>query len=61
MKKKYLVPALRIEKFHIEDIITESVVDVLKKPEGIVDSELGTINFNDGNTLESINYTKFFR
>jgi len=60
MKKKYLAPTLNIEKFYVEDIITESVTDVLQT-KGIVDSEMGNINFDDGNTLESIDYTKFFK
>ena len=58
MKKQYIIPALQIEKFHVEDIITDSVTDVLT-PNGIVDDELGNINFTDGNTLESIDYTQF--
>lgn len=60
MKKKYLMPALRIEKFHVEDIITESVTDVLS-PSGVESDEYGRINFTDGNTLQSIDYTKFFK
>lgn len=60
MKKKYLMPSVKIEKFSVEDIITESITDVLT-PTGIVDSELGQINFADGNTLESIDYTQFFK
>lgn len=59
MKKKYLVPALRIEKFNVEDIITASVTDVLAG--GITDKEMGTISFDSGNTLQSIDYTKFFK
>lgn len=59
MKKKYLVPALKIEKFIVEDIITESVTNVLIN--GISDTEMGKINFGDGNTLQSIDYTKFFK
>ena len=58
MKKKYLVPALTIEKFVVEDIITESVTNVLVNG---VETEMGKINFNDGNTLQSIDYTKFFK
>ena len=59
MKKKYLVPALRIEKFNVEDIITESVTNALVG--GISDNEMGTISFDQGNTLQSIDYTKFFK
>ena len=59
MKKKYLVPALRIEKFNVEDIITESMTNVLAG--GITDKEMGTISFDNGNTLQSIDYTKFFK
>lgn len=59
MKKKYIVPAFEVAVFHVEDIITESVTNVLEP--GIRDDELGVINFNDGNTLEAIDYTKFFK
>lgn len=60
MKKKYIVPAFQIEKFHVENIMEESAVDVLK-PSGIVDEELGEIKFGDGNTLQSIDYRKFLK
>ena len=59
MKKKYLVPALRIEKFTVEDVITTSMTNVLM--DGVYDTEMGTIKFEDGNTLQSIDYTKFFK
>lgn len=58
MKKKYVVPALQIEKFHVENIMEESAIDVLR-PNGIIDEELGTIQFGDGNTLQSIDYRSF--
>ena len=59
MKKQYIVPALEIQMFNVEDIITESIVNVLEF--GFTDEELGEIKFDDGNTLESINYKKFFK
>ena len=59
MKKKYIVPALQIEKFHVENIMEESaVIDVLT-PYGITDTELGKIDFSTGNTLQSIDYRNF--
>lgn len=60
MKKIYKEPTLRIEKFHVDDIITVSVTDVLQDG-GVVDEELGQINFGEGNTLESIDYGKFLK
>ena len=61
MKRKYLAPALKIEKFIVENIMTESATDVLKSST-ITDKEMaGVIKFDDGNTLQSIDYTKFFK
>ena len=60
MKKIYKKPTLRIEKFHVEDIITVSVTDVLQEG-GVNIEELGEINFNEGNTLESIDYGQFLK
>ncbi|MBE7015746.1 MAG: hypothetical protein E7417_02860 [Ruminococcaceae bacterium] len=61
MKKIYKEPTLKIVKFHVEDLITESVTDVLKNG-GVYDEELGgQINFDEGNTLESINYGQFLQ
>ena len=60
MKKIYIEPTLRIEKFHVDDIITVSVMDVLQEG-GVNLEELGEINFNEGNTLESIDYGQFLK
>ena len=59
MKKKYTVPAFEVTSFHVDDIITDSITNVFQN--GIYDDELSGINFNDGNTLEAIDYTKFFK
>lgn len=60
MKKIYIEPTLRIENFHVDDIITLSVMDVLQEG-GVNIEELGEINFNEGNTLESIDYGQFLK
>lgn len=61
MKKEYIVPALKIEKFVVENIMTESVTDALAGKE-LTDEEIaGIIKFDSGNTLQSIDYRKFFK
>ena len=58
MKKKYIVPDLQIEKFHVENIMEESAVINVLIP-GMKDAEMGQIDFGTGNTLQSINYKSF--
>lgn len=58
MKKEYIVPALKIERFHVENIMEDSSVDILR-PDGLDDDVMGHIEFGDGNTLQSINYSSF--
>lgn len=65
MKKTYIKPNLRVELFEVDTIMT----DVGATPSPLVASnilqgsvtipEAGTINFNDNNRLESINYQDF--
>ncbi len=63
MKKNYIKPGLRMEKFTVEDIITASDSHNLlygkQFSEAGIEAEGGTITFTSGNTLNSINYAEF--
>lgn len=59
MRKKYVVPAFEIERFHVENIMDESTINNVLRPAGIMDTELNQINLGDGDTLHSIDYRSF--
>lgn len=64
MKKNYIKPAFEIELFEVETIMdgTPTPTPTVSSPllnQQITIETAGTINFTDGNTLNSIDYSKF--
>lgn len=67
MKKTYIKPNLQIEMFECDTIMTQTpsptplAASSINLLQGTVEIDGGTINFNDNNTLHSIDYKNFMQ